>query len=56
MPIGYTLSMTDFFSDPIGAPGMWIGLTVGLFVSAAFVIARVNYTTGRGRSRFVLNS
>ena len=48
--------MTDFFSDPIGAPGMWIGLTVGLFVSAAFVIARVNYTTGRGRSRFVLNS
>ena len=30
MPIGYTLSMTDFFSDPIGAPGMWIGLTVGL--------------------------
>ena len=56
MPIGYTLSMTDFLSDPIGAPGMWIGLTVGLFVSAAFVIARVNYTTGRGRSRFVLNS
>lgn len=56
MPIGYTLSMTDFFSDPIGAPGMWIGLTVGLFVSAAFVIARVNYTTGRGRNRFVLNS
>ena len=49
-------SMTDLFSDPIGAPGMWIGLTVGLFVSAAFVIARVNYTTGRGRSRFVLNS
>ena len=56
MPIGYTLSMTHYFSDPIGAPGMWIGLTVGLFVSAAFVIARVNYTTGRGRNRFVLNS
>ena len=56
MPIGYSLSMTDLLFNPMGAQGMWIGLTVGLFFSAAFVIARVNYTTGRGRNRFVLNS
>ena len=56
MPIGYSLSMTDLIFNPMGAQGMWIGLTVGLFFSAAFVIARVNYTTGRGRNRFVLNS
>ena len=36
--------------------GMWIGLTLGLFISAAFVIARVNYTTGAGRDKFTLRT
>ena len=56
MPIGYSLAMTNFFTEPMGAVGMWIGLTLGLFISAAFVIARVNYTTGVGRDNFTLRT
>ena len=56
MPIGYSLAMTNFFTEPMGAVGMWIGLTLGLFISAAFVIARVNYTTGVGRDKFTLRT
>ena len=56
MPVGYLLSMTDTIVPSMGPQGMWIGLTIGLFFSATLVIARVNYTTGIGRNKFLENS
>ena len=34
LPLGYTLGMTDFITEPLGAQGFWIGITVGLTTAA----------------------
>jgi MATE family multidrug resistance protein len=34
LPLGYTLGMTNYFFEPLGAKGFWIGLTLGLTVSS----------------------
>ncbi|WP_354625676.1 MATE family efflux transporter [Psychromonas sp. MME2] len=34
LPLGYLLGLTNFMVEPMGAKGFWIGITVGLTVSA----------------------
>ncbi len=41
MPIGIGLSITNIFGEPIGAIGMWIGMSAGLSVAAVLIVYRV---------------
>ncbi len=41
MPLGYSLALTDFWGDPIGAKGFWISLIIGLSVAAALLGIRL---------------
>jgi len=38
LPLGYILGMTNYIVKPLGAKGFWIGITVGLTVSAMLLI------------------
>jgi len=40
-PLGYILALTDIISAPMGAKGFWIGLLIGLSMSAVFLTFRV---------------
>lgn len=48
LPLGYTLGMTDWFVEPLGAKGFWIGITVGLTVAAILLGHRL-YTVQKTR-------
>ena len=41
LPLGYVLGMTDLLSEPLGAVGFWIGITVGLTVAAILLGQRL---------------
>jgi MATE family multidrug resistance protein len=47
LPFGYSLAVTDFWNVQLGAPGMWTGLAIGLFVCAALMVWRMNYVTSK---------
>jgi len=47
MPFGYSLAVTDFWNIQLGAPGMWTGMCVGLFVCAGLMVWRMNHITSR---------
>ncbi len=38
LPLGYILGMTNYIVKPLGAKGFWIGITVGVTVSAVLLI------------------
>ncbi len=40
-PLGYTLALTDRISPPMGPIGFWIGLLIGLSISAVLMTLRV---------------
>ncbi|MEL0657881.1 MATE family efflux transporter [Psychromonas arctica] len=41
LPLGYVLGMTDLLTEPLGAVGFWIGITVGLTVAAILLGQRL---------------
>jgi MATE family multidrug resistance protein len=43
LPLGYVLGMTDLLSQPLGAKGFWIGITVGLTSAAILLGQRMIY-------------
>ena len=47
LPFGYSLAVTDFWNVQLGAPGMWTGMCIGLFVCAALMVWRMNYVTSK---------
>jgi MATE family multidrug resistance protein len=47
LPFGYSLAVTDFWNVQLGAPGMWTGMGIGLFVCAALMVWRMNYVTSK---------
>ena len=47
MPFGYSLAVTDFWNIKLGAPGMWTGMCVGLFVCASLMVWRMNFVTSK---------
>ncbi|RKZ94453.1 MAG: hypothetical protein DRQ43_06825 [Gammaproteobacteria bacterium] len=42
-PLGYTLALTDIITDAMGAKGFWIGLLIGLSLSAVFMTIRLYF-------------
>ena len=42
-PLGYTLALTDIITDAMGAKGFWIGLLIGLSLSAIFMSIRLYF-------------
>jgi MATE family multidrug resistance protein len=47
LPFGYSLAVTNFWNVQLGAPGMWTGMCIGLFVCAALMVWRMNYVTSK---------
>lgn len=47
LPLGYTLSMTDWLIEPLGAKGFWISLIAGLTISGIFLCLRLNNVSKR---------
>ena len=47
LPFGYSLAVTEFWNVQLGAPGMWTGMFIGLFVCAALMVWRMNYVTSK---------
>jgi len=47
MPLGYTLALTDFWTQPLGAPGMWIGICVGLVIASVLIFWRLDLITNK---------
>jgi Na+-driven multidrug efflux pump len=47
LPFGYSLAVTEFWNVQLGAPGMWTGMSIGLFVCAALMVWRMNYVTSK---------
>jgi multidrug resistance protein, MATE family len=43
LPLGYVLGMTDLLTEPLGAKGFWIGITVGLTTAAVLLGQRMIY-------------
>ncbi|MDG2061448.1 MAG: MATE family efflux transporter [SAR86 cluster bacterium] len=43
LPMGYSLAVTDFWSFKFGASGMWIGMTLGLFVASILMPWRLHH-------------
>jgi len=41
LPLGYSLAVTDFWSIQLGASGMWIGMTCGLFIASTLMTWRL---------------
>ena len=41
LPLGYVLTFTDLLVPAMGAPGFWIGLTLGLSVAAVLLTLRL---------------
>ena len=41
LPVGYTVAMTDLLVPAMGVKGFWIGIVIGLTLSALFVVARL---------------
>jgi len=41
LPLGYVLGMTDLLTEPLGAKGFWIGITVGLTTAAILLGQRM---------------
>ncbi|MCH8552655.1 MAG: MATE family efflux transporter [Natronospirillum sp.] len=41
LPLGYTLTFTDWLLPAQGAPGFWVGLTVGLICASLMLTARL---------------
>lgn len=41
LPLGYSLSLTDFWGAPMGAQGFWLSLTVGLSIAALLLGLRL---------------
>jgi MATE family multidrug resistance protein len=41
LPLGYILAMTQLISEPLGAIGFWIGITIGLTVAAILLGQRL---------------
>lgn len=48
-PIGMFAGYELAFDGGLGAPGVWIGLSAGLFVQAVLLLARFHILTRRGR-------
>jgi len=43
LPLGYVLGMTNLLTEPLGAKGFWIGITVGLTVAAILLGQRLYF-------------
>jgi len=43
LPLGYILGMTDWLTEPMGAIGFWIGITVGLTTAAILLGQRLHH-------------
>ena len=43
LPLGYSLTATNFWSIQLGASGMWIGMTFGLFIASVLMLWRLQY-------------
>ncbi len=41
LPLGYSLALTDFWGDPMGAKGFWISLLIGLSIAAVLLGTRL---------------
>ena len=41
LPLGYTLALTHFWGEPLGARGFWISLIIGLSVAALLLVSRL---------------
>ncbi len=54
-PLGYILALTDWLSQPMGARGFWIGLLIGLTISALLMSIRVYTKVREGTGQWKLN-
>lgn len=43
LPVGYSLSLTDFWLPAMGAKGMWIALIIGLSIAAVLLLSLLFY-------------
>jgi MATE family multidrug resistance protein len=43
LPLGYSLAVTSFWSIQLGASGMWIGMTFGLFIASVLMPWRLQH-------------
>lgn len=41
LPLGYILARTDMLTEPMGAKGFWVGITIGLTVAAILLGQRL---------------
>jgi len=49
-PLGYTLALTDLITAAMGAKGFWIGLLIGLSLSAVFMSIRLYSISGQRKA------
>ena len=42
LPVGYSMGLTETWGRAWGPPGLWIGLAMGLSVSALLLITRLH--------------
>jgi len=43
LPLGYSLGLTHFWGEPMGAAGFWISLVVGLGLASLLLLMRLRY-------------
>ena len=43
LPLGYSLAVTNFWSIQLGASGMWVGMTFGLFIASVLMPWRLQH-------------
>lgn len=56
MPLGYTLTFTDWLTQPMGASGFWLGLILGLALASVLMTWRLFRTSGRSTRLSVTTS
>lgn len=49
LPLGYSLGLTSFWGEPLGARGLWMGLVVGLSIAAVLLLGTVVHVMRHSR-------
>ncbi|ROS05771.1 MATE family multidrug resistance protein [Sinobacterium caligoides] len=52
LPVGYSLGMTNYWGEPMGAKGFWIGLATGLSCASILLAARLSLISRRSVKKY----
>lgn len=52
LPLGYSLALTNFWGEPLGAKGFWISLIIGLSVAAVLLGFRLHRVSRKEKTAF----